>query len=146
MRLLTLSAILAVFAGSGLALVTRAHVGERPLPKAQIPVAAYDRVEPGVTRARRLAGLGFDLGHAQRLSFLALLEQFQRGDSIDFDALDPAVRDCFLGRARCDGYSFPLADMPGTTAVVVIAQDRVATKLLTGRILTSAASGPSAHY
>ena len=81
---------------------------------------------------------------AARISELGMIEQFIRGDSVDFDALDTVVRDCLLGRARCSGYVFPLSDMPGTRAVVVTLRNRVAYKTLSGEILTSRATQPGA--
>jgi|SRR5579871_1294663 len=146
MRLLGVIAILAVLLGSLLGLVARSRLPDRPAAKPQILSSAYDRLSPGVTTLAELKRLGFDTGNAQRLSELGMLEMFLRGDSIDFDALDPAIKQCLSGVGRCAGYVFPLADMPGTRAVVVTVRDRVAYKTLTGQILTSAAAPSSGRY
>ena len=139
-------AILAVLLGSLLGLVARSRLPDRPIAKAPILASAYDRLSPGFTSLSDLKRLGFDTGDAQRISELGMAELFLRGDSIDFDALDPAIKDCLQGRPRCAGYLFPLTDMPGTRAVVVIVKDRVAYKTLTGQILTSAVAPSSGRY
>ena len=146
MRLLSLVAILAVLLGSALGLLARAPMRETQIASARTMVAAYDRLEPGLTPARDLPRLGFDTAAAARLSDLGMMEQFVRGDSFDFDALDDPVKACFEGRARCDGYAFPLSDMPGTRAVVVISDGRVVYKGLDGEIRTSTANPPSTRY
>ena len=146
MRLLSLVAILAVLLGSALGLLARAPMRETQTPSARILVAAYDRLEPGVSQAEELPRLGFDIGAAARLSDLGMMEQFARGDSFDFDAMDEPVKACFEGRARCAGYAFPLSDLPGTRALVVIADGRVVYKGLDGEIRSSTANPPSTRY
>lgn len=146
MRLLGLVAILAVLLGSLLGLLARAPLKETQPLQARTAVAAYDRLEPGVTLAGELPRLGFDTGEAVPLSYLGMMEQFVRGDSFDFDALDAPVKACFEGRARCAAYAFPLSDMPGTRAVVVIADGRVVYKGLDGEIRTSTANPSSSRY
>jgi hypothetical protein len=142
MRLLGLFALLAVLLGTGLGLLARSVIVQRPQARPEIPAAAYDRLDPGRTKASQLAGLGFDPADAERLSDLALMEIFLRGDSADFDALDPQVKDCFLRRMRCAGYGFPLAGVPGARAILVVADGRLAYKMLTGqRAQVTAAAG-----
>jgi hypothetical protein len=140
MRFLGIIAIMTVLLGSALGLVARSNQPERPIVRSQILSSAYDQLSPGVTTLSGLARLGFDTGNARRISELGMMEQFLRGDSIDFDALDPALKQCLSGQVRCAGYVFPLTDMPGTRAVVVTVKDRVAYKTLSGQILTSAAA------
>ena len=139
MRLLGLIAALVILFGCVLGFLVRFNAPETPPRKAQALSSAYDRLSPGATPASQLKQLGFDTRNATRISELGMIEQFVHGDSVDFDALDAGVKDCLQGRARCDGYIFPLSDMPGTQAVVVTMRDRVAYKTLTGEILTSAA-------
>ena len=145
MRPLGLIALLFVLLGSVLGLMGRLHGPNVRLARAEIPSSAYDRLMPGVTTRAQLPGMGFDMQGAVRISELGLIEHFVRGDSIDFDALDQSVKDCLLGRARCDAYLFPLSDMPGTEAVVVAMKDKVVYKTLTGKIVTAVATS-SPHY
>ena len=146
MRFWGLTATLVVLLGCGLGFWVRFHTPETPVRKAQALSSAYDQLFAGATRVSQLKRLGFDTDNAARISELGLIEQFVRGDSVDFDALDAGMKDCLMGRARCDGYVFPLTDMPGTKAVVVIVKGRVAYKTLTGEILTSATMAPSWRY
>ena len=142
MRVLGLIAAIAIVLGSLLGLKGRSHISyERPT-RAEITSSAYDRLSPGTTSRASLIRLGFDTRHAVRISELGLIEHFVRGDSVDFDALDGSVKDCLLGRAHCDAYLFRLTDMIGTEAVVVIRQDKVIYKTLTGKILTAQATMP----
>jgi len=136
---LGLIAAFAVLSGGVLGLSVRLHAPVMPAAKAQVLSSAYDRLRPGTTSLAELKRLGFDTSNAARISQLGMIEQFIRGDSVDFDALDAPMRDCLLGQARCNGYVFPLSDMPGTRAVVVTGRDRVAYKTLAGEILTSRA-------
>jgi hypothetical protein len=145
MRSLGLIALLVVLLGSVLGLMGRSHVPNVRVTRAEIPSSAYDRLTPGVTTRAELSRMGFDMRNAERISELGLIEHFVRGDSVDFDALDQGVKDCLLGRARCDAYLFPLTDMPGTEAVVVAMKDKVVYKTLTGKILTAVAN-PSWRY
>lgn len=138
MRLLIFFAGLVVLLGCVLGLLVRLPVSEATPQEAPILSSDFDRLKPGVTQAAQLPLLGFDTSGAERLSYLAMVEQFMPGDSFAFDALAPAVQDCFEGRARCDGYIFPLADRSGARALVLIQGGRVAYKSLSGEILTSA--------
>jgi hypothetical protein len=140
MRLYGLFAALMVLLGCILGLTMRPHVRIIPALPAQVMLSAYDALRPGVTPVAQLPGLGFDTRDAMRLSYLGMIEQFMPGDSFDFDALDPAVRDCFQARDRCDAFIFPLKDRPGTRALVLIQAGRVAYKSLSAKILTSTAA------
>lgn len=148
MNRLGLIAALVVLFGCILGLTVRFSAPTMPSAKAQVLSSAYDRLRPGVTSLAELKRLGFDTRNAARISELGLIEQFIRGDSVDFDALDAVMRNCLLGQARCSGYVFPLSDMPGTRAVVVTLKNRVAYKTLSGEILTSRATeaGASTRY
>jgi hypothetical protein len=137
MRLYGLFAALVVLLGCALGLMAHPHVREIPAPPAQAMSSAYDDLRPGVTPVAQLPKLGFETKEAMRLSYLGMIEQFMPSDSFDFDALDPAVRDCFLARDRCDGFIFPLKDRPGTRALVLTEAGRVAYKSLSNKNLTS---------
>ena len=146
MRFLGLIAGLAILLGCVLGFLIRFPAPRAAAPRPQVMSSAYDRLAPGVTTLAQLARLGFDTRIARRVSELGMIEQFVRGDSIDFDSLDRQLQDCLLSQAHCTGYVFPLRDMPGTRAVVVTVQDRVAYKTLTGQILTSAVMPTSGRY
>jgi hypothetical protein len=140
MRMWGFVATLAVLLGSALGLAGRSHVPALRVTRAEIPSSAYDRLTPGVTTRAQLPRMGFDMRKAVRISELGMIEHFVRGDSVDFDALDQGVKDCLMGRTRCDAYLFPLTDMLGTEAVVVTMKDKVVYKTLTGKILTADAT------
>ena len=141
MRVLGLVAAIVVMLGVLLGLQERRHPPlHEGVTRAEIPSSAYDRLTPGVTTRAQLPRMGFDIRRAVRISELGMIEHFVRGDSIDVDALDRGVKDCLLGRARCDAYLFPLTDMLGTEAVVVTMKDKVVYKTLTGKILTAEAT------
>ena len=89
---------------------------------------AYARVQAGMP-ASQLATIGFDTAKAERLTKLALMERFMPKDSLAFDALDPAVQDCYLGSADCNAYVFTAM---GAEAVLLIKGGRVTWKDLTG--------------
>ena len=78
-------------------------------------VAAYARIQPGLTRASQLARLGLDTGAAntQLLSYLGVMERFMPRDSVAFDRLDVAVRDCIDARDRCTALVFRSSDPAG---------------------------------
>ena len=139
MRFYGLFAALVVLLGCILGLTLRSHIRIVPALPAQVTSSAYDDLRPGVTLVTELPGLGFNTKDAMRLSYLGMIEQFMPGDSFDFDALDPAVRDCLQARDRCDAFIFPLKDRPGTRAVVLTETGRVAYKSLSAGILTSTA-------
>jgi hypothetical protein len=139
MRLYGLFAALVVLLGCALGLMARPHVRDIPAFPAQVMLSAYDDLRPGVTPVEQLPGLGFDTKEAMRLSYLGMIEQFMPGDSFDFDTLDPAVRDCLLGRDRCNAFIFPLKDRPGTRALVLTEAGRVAYKSLSEKNLRSGA-------
>jgi hypothetical protein len=74
-------------------------------------LAAYERINPGLTRASQLGRFGLDTSaHAQVLSYLGVMERFMPHDSVAFDRLDPGVRDCIAARDRCMALVFRAAD------------------------------------
>jgi hypothetical protein len=76
-------------------------------------VAAYARIQPGLTRASQLARYGLDTAAAntQVLSYLGVMERFMPRDSVAFDRLDLAVRDCIDARDRCMALVFRASDL-----------------------------------
>lgn len=70
--------------------------------------AAYERVQPGLTRASQLTRIGLDPGaaNAQALSYLGVIERFMPHDSVRFDRLDAALQDCIEARDHCTALVF----------------------------------------
>lgn len=66
---------------------------------------AYAQVQIGMPISR-LAALGFDAAKAERLSRMTLMERFMPKDPTVFDALDPAVKNCYRGSDDCTAYIF----------------------------------------
>ena len=119
-------------------------------------VAAYGRVQPGLTRASQLSQFGFDAtaAHAQVLSYLGVIERFMPRDSVHFDRLDAAIQDCVEARDRCTALVFQASDRVGNAqasrfltaiglgadaaedlppqVILLIRDGRVAFKMMTG--------------
>jgi len=89
---------------------------------------AYARLQTGLP-VSQLGAAGFDIGKAQRMSKLALMERFMPKDSTAFDALDPAVQDCYIGPDDCTAYIFAAM---GAQAVLLVEGGRVAWKSMAG--------------
>jgi hypothetical protein len=76
--------------------------------------AAYRTIDPGSTKEADLGQVGFDASQSPNveiLSYLGVIEKFMPRDSIKFDELDPAVRNCIEARGGCSAYVFRLANM-----------------------------------
>ena len=71
-------------------------------------IVAYSRVRPGQTRASQLSQYGLDTASAgtQVLSYLGMMERFMPHDSVRFDQLDPAIRDCVAVQDHCTALVF----------------------------------------
>lgn len=74
--------------------------------------AAYERIQPGVTRASQLVRIGLDSVsvNAQVLSYLGVMERFMPRSSARFDQLDAAMQDCIEARDRCTALVFRSAE------------------------------------
>lgn len=74
--------------------------------------AAYERIQPGVTRASQLVRIGLDSVsvNAQVLSYLGVMERFMPRSSARFDQLDAAMQDCIEARDRCSALVFRSAE------------------------------------
>lgn len=138
MRVYGFIAAIVILLGAAAGLLAR--TGDRePTPQPyQITARAYDQLEAGITAAAILPDLGLDLSRGDRLSYLAMIEQFMPENSTGFDKLDPAVQDCLTARDRCTGYVFKIAGNPNARAVVVIQSGHVVYKSVTGRLLATA--------
>src|SRR5437773_4815087 len=119
----TVTAIVLVF--SALALLCNAVVSLLPRPSDTTPrklltksnlVVAYSRIQPGLTRASQLSQYGFDTASAgtQVLSYLGTMERFMPHDSVRFDRLNSAMKDCVAVRDHCTGLIFRSADRSKT--------------------------------
>jgi hypothetical protein len=86
-------------------------------------IQAYAGVRTGMP-ASELDALGLDRANAERLSAMELIKRFIPRDKIAFNALNPAVKHCFLGPA-CIAYIFD--DYAGH-AVVLVQDGRVTWK------------------
>lgn len=72
-------------------------------------MSAYNQIVPGATDTGALAELGFDVQaspNVEILSYLGVIERFMPRNTMTFDDLDPAVRQCILTRGNCTGYVF----------------------------------------
>jgi hypothetical protein len=70
--------------------------------------AAYDQIEPGMTETN-LCDLGFNpekSSNAEMLSYLGVIERFVPRDSIRYDTLPEAVRDCIEAQDHCQAFVF----------------------------------------
>lgn len=70
-------------------------------------MAAYDRIQPGVTVVADLGSLGFDPRRTVNttvLTYVDLIQHFLPNPSLSLDDLDPAVRRCIQARDACRGY------------------------------------------
>ncbi len=101
--------VLALVGCGALTLLPRQNdpVPARPMTFKDL-AAAYQRVQPGQTRASQLARIGFDPGsaNAQALSYLSVIERFMPRDSVRFDRLDAALQDCIEARDHCTALVF----------------------------------------
>lgn len=138
MRVYAFIAAIVILLGAAAGLLARTGDSEPVVQPYQVTARAYDQLEAGVTAAAILPDLGFDLSRADRLSYLAMIEQFMPENSTGFDRLDPAVQDCLTARDRCTGYVFKIAGNPNARAVVVIQSGHVVYKSVTGRLLATA--------
>ncbi len=91
---------------------------------------AYERVHTGMP-VSQLSKIGLDTAKAQRLSKLALMENFMPKDSAAFDALDPAVQGCYLG-PDCNAYIFTAT---GTQALLLVESGKVAWKTISDMVV-----------
>jgi hypothetical protein len=70
---------------------------------------AYASIVPGQTREAELSKLGFNAAiqpNAEVISYLGVIERFMPRDSIRFDHLAPAVKECIEAQERCSAYVF----------------------------------------
>ena len=151
-----------VLAVSALALLGNAVMSllprlDDPLPRKVLTkadlIVAYSRIRTGQTRASQLSQYGFDTASAgaQVLSYLGMMERFMPHDSVRFDQLDPAIKDCFSVQDHCTALVFrsanraktatsnahfsaftPLADTAPPQVTLLIRDGRVTFKMLSG--------------
>jgi hypothetical protein len=96
----------AVVVGGGLSLVGIPHTTAAAVSSADDQLAHdYAQVWTGMPISR-LGALGFDTAKAESLSRPALMEQFMPKNRIAFDALAPAVKNCYIGPDDCTAFIF----------------------------------------
>ena len=128
MRGLILFAVMVMLLGAGVAVAAWPHA--TPVASGfdsdETLMRAYAHVQTGMP-ASQLGTIGFDTAKAEHLSKLALMERYMPKDSAGFDALDPAVQDCYVGPGDCAAYIFTAI---GTQAVLLVESGRVAWKTM----------------
>ena len=95
---------------------------------------AFAQVRIGMPFSR-LAALGFDPAKAERLSRVPLMERFMPKDHAAFDALDPAVKNCYRGSGDCTAYIF---EVYGEPAVLLVQGGRVTWKVMFNAMMAGA--------
>jgi hypothetical protein len=138
MRIFSLLAVLAVLVGAGVAFAGWPHASAAVSAAGNDDrlMHAYAQVRTGMPFSQ-LGALGLDTAKAERISKLALMERFMPKDSTAFDALDPAVKDCYLGPGDCAAYIF---DGYGNQAILLVQAGRVTWKKVFG-VSTADAGG-----
>jgi len=106
MRIFSVLAVLAVLVGASLGFAGWPHASAAARDSNDDRLMrAYALVKPGMP-VSQLGSLGLDTARAQRLSKLALMERYMPKDGVAFDALNPAVKNCYMGPEDCTGYFF----------------------------------------
>jgi hypothetical protein len=95
---------------------------------------AYAQVRIGMPFSQ-LAALGFDTAKAERLSRMPLMERFMPKDHTAFDALDPAVKNCYRGSDDCTAYIFEVYTQP---TVLLVQGGRVTWKVMLNSVMAGA--------
>jgi hypothetical protein len=131
LRIFSLLCVLAVFGGAGLALIGWPGARAAVISRDDRLMRAYEQVQAGMPFAR-LAILGFDTSKAERISKLAMMERFMPRDRAVFDALDPAVKRCYLGEKECTAYIFEIG---GEQAVLLVQGGQVTWKMMTSSLV-----------
>jgi len=80
----------------------------------------------------RLGALGIDTAKAERLSKAALREQFMPKDKLSFDALSPAVQNCYSGPEDCTAY---VVSSYTHQALILVQGGRVTWKAMTNSMV-----------
>jgi hypothetical protein len=124
----------AVALAAGLSFAGAPHAGAVAGGDDDPLIRAYAQVRIGMPFSR-LAALGFDAARAERLSRLALMERFMPRDHAAFDALDPAVKNCYRGSGDCTAYIFE--DYCEST-VLLVQGGRVTWKLMFNAVMAGA--------
>jgi hypothetical protein len=118
--------------GAGMAMAwPRAHASPSGLGSDERTLRAYAQVRTGMPFSQ-LGALGIDTAKAERISKLALIERFMPKNSTAFDALDPAVRNCYLGSGDCTAYIF---DVYTEQALLLVQGGRVTWKMMSNAMV-----------
>jgi hypothetical protein len=114
-----------VFAGAVL-LAVGLGFASSPHGKAAVPkvghddqmMRAYAEIWSGMPISQ-IDALGFNIAAAERLPKSVLMARFMPSDAAEFNALDPAIKDCYRGPGDCTAYIFDVY----TGFVLVLVQD-----------------------
>lgn len=104
---IAVAASLAFFLGGCSLLPEGKETVESPWRSFADAKATYDKIEPGKTTLTDLRGLGIDphtTANVSVLSYLDIIQRFIPNNSIKYDQLAPAVRDCIDAKEICQGY------------------------------------------
>jgi len=91
----------------------------------------------------RLAALGLDTAKAERLSRLTLSQRFMPRDHQTFEALDPAVKDCYRRPDDCTAYIY--GDF-SETVVLLVQNGRVTWKTIFHSVIARTELSPASGY
>ena len=95
---------------------------------------AYAQVRIGMPFSR-LDSLGLDTAKAERLTRMALIKRFMPNDHAAFDALDPAVKNCYRVSGDCTAYIFEVYTEP---TVLLVQGGRVTWKMMFNSMMAEA--------
>jgi hypothetical protein len=95
---------------------------------------AYAQIKIGMPSSQ-LGALGFDTVKAERLSRTALMKSFMPKDPTAFDALDPAVKNCYRGSGDCTAYIFEGYSEP---TILLVQGGRVTWKMMFNSVMAEA--------
>lgn len=120
-----MSKLFPVFAGAvllavGLGFASSPH-GKAAVPKASNDdqlMRAYAQIWPGMPISQ-IDAMGFNTAVAERLPKNVLMARFMPTDAAEFNALDPAIKNCYRGLDDCTAYIFDVY----TGLVLVLVQD-----------------------
>jgi hypothetical protein len=97
---------------------------------------AFTQVRIG-TPFSHIAALGLDPARAERLSRADLMKRFMPKDRTAFNALDPAVKNCYRGTDDCAAYIFQVYTEP---TVLLVQGGRVTWKMMSNAVIAEAGS------
>ena len=110
----------------GLGFASSPH-GKAAVPKSSNDdqlMRAYAQIWPGMPISQ-IDALGFNSAVAERLPKSVLMARFMPTDAAEFNALDPAIKNCYRGPDDCTAYIF---DVYAGLVLVLVQDGRVTWK------------------